>query len=74
MDVASFPGLPTIQFLIACTLQVIKNLTVGRLQVIKNWMVGRPGNEATWKQKNGEAFHFLVRGRLQTIFSKITSL
>ena len=39
-DVASFPGLPTVQFLIACSMQKL-------LQVIKNWMVGRPGNEAS---------------------------
>ena len=37
---ASFPGLPTIQFLIACSMQK-------KLQVIKNWTVGMPGNKAT---------------------------
>ena len=35
-DVASFPGLPHLQFLIACSMQ----------QAIKNWRCGRPGNEA----------------------------
>ena len=30
----SFPGLPTVQFLIACSM-------------IKNWTVGRPGNKAS---------------------------
>ena len=35
---ASFPGLPTVQFLIACSFCI--------LQAIKNWTVGRPGNEA----------------------------
>ena len=30
---ALFPGLPTIQFLITCSME--------------NWMVGRPGNEAS---------------------------
>ena len=35
--IASFPGLPHLQFLIACSI----------LQAIKNWRNGRPGNEAT---------------------------
>ena len=39
LSIASFPGLPTIQFLIACSTAV--------LQAIKNWTVGRPGIEAT---------------------------
>ena len=33
---ASFPGLPRLQFLIACSI----------MQAIKNWSRGRPGNEA----------------------------
>ena len=33
IQLAMFPGLPTVQFLIACS-------------AIKDWMVGRPGNEA----------------------------
>ena len=37
---ASFPGLPTIQFLIACSMQTYI------LQAIKNWTVRSPGNEA----------------------------
>ena len=34
--VASFPGLPHLQFLITCS-----------MQAIKNWRCGRPGNEAS---------------------------
>ena len=40
---ASLPGLPTVQFLIACSI----HLHFYILQVIKNWTVGRPGNEAS---------------------------
>ena len=36
---ASFPGLPHLQFLIACSICI--------LQAIKNWRCGRPGNEAS---------------------------
>ena len=36
---ASFPGLPHLQFLIAYSLQ--------KLEAIKSWRCGRPGNEAT---------------------------
>ena len=43
-DIASFPGLPHFQFLIACILQAIKNWS--SMQAIKNWRCGRPGNEA----------------------------
>ena len=39
--VASFPGLPRLQFLIACSIRFCI------LQAIKNWSWGRPGNEAT---------------------------
>ena len=41
LKVASFPGLPRVQFLIACSMQ--------KLQAIKNWSRGRPGNEARLK-------------------------
>ena len=41
---ASFPGLPTVRFLIACSFCI--------LQAIKNWTVGRPGNEAREYQQN----------------------
>ena len=37
--VVSFTGLPTIQFLIASSIQ--------KMQVNKNWMVERPRNKAT---------------------------
>ena len=37
--VVSFPGLPRLQFLIACSFCI--------LQAIKNWNRGRPGNEAS---------------------------
>ena len=36
--VALFVGLPTVQFLITCSMQ--------NLQAIKNWMVGRPAIQA----------------------------
>ena len=39
----SFPGLSTVQFLIACSF--------AKLKAIKNWSVGRPGNEATISYK-----------------------
>ena len=42
---ASFPGLPRLQFLIACGMQ---------LQAIKNWSRGRPGNEARVCSTSGE--------------------
>ena len=38
----SFPGLPRLQFLIACSMQ--------KQQAIKNWGQGRPGNEASYGQ------------------------
>ena len=55
LSIASFPGLPTIQFLIVCR-------TVA-LEAIKNWMVGRPGNEATLS--NGYVLGYSGDARLE---------
>ena len=53
VQVALFPGLPTIQFLITASNQKLANL----LQVIKKWTVGRPGNKATSRLHQHSIFH-----------------
>ena len=68
LQLASFPGLPTVHFLIACS-------------AIKNWTVGRPGNEANvqlqsdislWKMKlHEETTDELTRAVLATVAKKL---
>ena len=51
VTVASFPGLPRLRFLIACSMQKLSRkllwLSFCIMQVIKNRSRGRPGNEAS---------------------------
>ena len=51
--VASFAGLPCLQFLIACSMQKRREN-----QAIKNWRQGRPRNEARWETGNISALTF----------------